>query len=197
MLSLEQGIKLVRLAREAIELALSKKKPRVSDKIKKEFSEERGVFVTLHKKGDLRGCIGYPEPVYPLYEAVIKAAANAAFGDPRFPQLEKNELNDVNIEVSVLTIPELIYVRNPSDYTKQIKVGKDGLIVKGTFGSGLLLPQVAIDFKWDALTFLSQTCIKAGLPPDSYHDYDKCRVYKFQGQVFTEQLPNGEVIQSI
>ena len=79
--------------------------------------------------------------------------------------------------------------------SKMIKIGRDGLIVKGTFNSGLLLPQVAVEQKWNAKTFLDQTCVKAGLEPSTWQDFDSCRVYSFQGQVFSEQSPNGEVKQ--
>lgn len=195
MLTLVQGRKLITLARDSIVTYFSKKNPRVSKEIKDEFSEKRGIFVTLSKEGKLRGCIGFPEPIYALYEAVINAARSAAFSDPRFPPLDKDEIDRITIEVSVLTAPRLIEVRNPEDIVKKIKVGKDGLIVRGTFNSGLLLPQVAVDYKWDAKTFLEQTCVKAGLPANTWADFDACRIYKFQSQVFSEKSPNGQVEQ--
>lgn len=197
MLNLQQGAALIKLAREAISSYFSRKEPRASKEVKKAFSDKNGVFVTLNKDGQLRGCIGFTEAVFPLYEAVIKAAISAAFSDPRFPPLGQDELNNVAIEVSVLTRPIAINVRNPEDYLKHIEVGKDGLMVRGVFNSGLLLPQVAIEYKWDSLTFLKQTCVKAGLQPDSWQDFDACRVYKFQSQVFAETKPNGEVVQKI
>lgn len=195
MLALEQGKKLVKLARDSITSYFSRRNPRVSPEIKKEFSLQNGVFVTLNKNGELRGCIGFPESVYPLYEGIVNAARSAAFSDPRFPPLEKDELEQVTIEVSVLTVPRLVEVRNPEDLLKNIVIGKDGLIVRSTFQSGLLLPQVAVEYKWDVKTFLEQTCIKAGLPPGTWKSFDDCRVYKFQGQVFSEQNPGGEVTQ--
>lgn len=196
MFSLEQGARLIRLARDSIKSG-SSRSPRVGSAAKNEFSDMRGVFVTLQKNNRLRGCIGFPEPVYSLYEGVINAAKAAAFSDPRFPPLDKKELPGITIEVSVLTVPIVVEVRNPEEYLSKIKVGRDGLIVKGIFSSGLLLPQVAVEYRWDAQTFLSQTCVKAGLEPDSWHDFDKCRVYSFQSQVFSEQNPEGPIVQKM
>jgi len=197
MVSLKQGKELVNLARQSIKAYFSKKKLKISPTIKRDFSGLNGVFVTLNKHGNLRGCIGFPDPIYPLYEGVVKASQSAAFSDPRFPPMEESELNDITMEVSVLTRPSVIEVRNPEDYIKNIRIGKDGLIIRGTFSSGLLLPQVAVEYKWDAKTFLDQTCVKAGLPPETWHDFDSCRVYKFQSQVFSEKSPSGEVVQLI
>lgn len=196
MFSLEQGAKLIRLARDSIKTG-SSKSPRVGSAVKSEFSKIQGVFVTLQKNNLLRGCIGFPEPIYPLYEGVINAAKAAAFSDPRFPPLDKKELAGITIEVSVLTVPSVVEVRNPEEYLSRIKVGRDGLIARGIFSSGLLLPQVAVEYRWDAQTFLSQTCVKAGLEPDSWHDFDKCRIYSFQSQVFSEQSPEGPVVQKM
>ncbi len=197
MLSLEQGIKLINLARDSILSYFSKKDMKASSDIKQEFGEKRGAFVTLNKHGQLRGCIGFSDAAFPLYGAIIKAAQSAAFSDPRFPPVEKDEFNEISIEVSVLTLPSRIEVRNPEDLVKKIEVGKDGLIAIGTFNQGLLLPQVAVEQKWDAKTFLDQTCVKAGLPTDSWKDFDNCRIYKFQSEVFAEQAPSGEVKQQI
>jgi len=122
MLSLEQGAKLIRLARDSIKAG--SKNLRVSPAIKREFSQKQGVFVTLQKNGYLRGCIGFVEPIYTLYEGVISAAKSAAFSDPRFMPLTEKEFNSVSVEVSVLTPPKIIEVRNPEDYTKMIKIGR-------------------------------------------------------------------------
>ena len=195
MLSLEQGARLVNLARKAIESRFSIIKLKADKKTEEEFSDMRGCFVTLHKQGQLRGCIGFPEPVMPLYDAIISGAESAAFKDPRFPAVKKGEMEEISVEVSVLTKPKRIDVRNPEHYLKHIQIGKDGLIVRGTYSSGLLLPQVATEQGWDALTFLRQTCVKASLKPDEWQDFDLLRVYKFQSQVFGESAPNGEIIQ--
>jgi len=195
MYSLEHGKQLIKLARDAVSKYVDKKNFVASSSIKQMFSEPKGVFVTLTKQGNLRGCIGFPEPIYPLHEAIVKAAQSAASSDPRFPPLSKVELKEITIEVSVLTRPQRIDVRNPGEYLNHITIGKDGLIVRGTFNSGLLLPQVAVEYEWHPEMFLSQTCVKAGLNADSWHDFENCRVYKFQAQVFSEQNPGGEVKQ--
>jgi len=195
MLTLEQGARLVKLARNAIKAKFSLIKLKVDKSSKQEFSHALGCFVTLHKDGQLRGCIGFPEPVMPLHQAIENAAQHAAFNDPRFPALEKSELDLVVVEVSVLTKPSRIDVRNPEDYVKNVQIGKDGLIVRGTYSSGLLLPQVATEQGWDSKTFLNQVCIKANLKEDSWQDFDSTRIYKFQSQVFSESSPNGEIIQ--
>jgi hypothetical protein len=194
MISLSQGKKLIKLARDSISSNFSDSNVIVSDSIKKEFSDVLGVFVTLNKGGMLRGCIGFPEAVYPLYEGVIKAAQSAAFSDPRFKPVDKSEFKDVSIEVSVLTKPKLVEVNDASEYVKKVKVGKDGLIVRSNYGSGLLLPQVATEYKWDSKVFLDQTCVKAGLPADSWSK-GSVEVYKFQSQVFSEVSPRGKVTQ--
>ncbi len=197
MLSLEQGQKIIKLARDAISAHISKKGLKIKDEFKRVFSSKSGAFVTLEKEGSLRGCIGIAEAIYPLYEAVVNSATGAAFSDPRFPPLDREEFDKVTISVSVLTSPQTINVRNPEDYIQQIQVGKDGLLVKGVFNSGLLLPIVAVEQQWGSLTFLEQTCLKGGLPADSWKDFDACRVYKFQTEVFSEKSPGGEVVKEM
>jgi len=195
MINLEQAKTLVDLARDSIKAGLSKRKPSVSSGIKKEFLDKAGVFVTIKINGQLRGCIGFTDPIYSLWEAIVEASQSAAFQDPRFPKLTNEEFGDITIELSVLTPAKVIEVRNPEDYYNNIQVGKDGLLVRGVYNNGLLLPQVATEYNWDPKTFLEQTCVKAGLEPNSYLDYDACRVYKFQSLVFSETIPNGEIQQ--
>ncbi len=195
MLSLEQGAALVSLARKAIESHFSLLKLRTDNKTKQLFSETQGCFVTLHSQGQLRGCIGFAQPATPLYETTISAARAAAFNDPRFPPIEKSNVDSVTVEISVLTKPKRIDVRNPEDYLNKITIGKDGLLIVGTFQSGLLLPQVATENHWDNRTFLEQACLKASLSPDDWLDFNKTRVYVFQSQVFAESSPKGEIIQ--
>ncbi|MEA2035905.1 MAG: TIGR00296 family protein [Nanoarchaeota archaeon] len=197
MINLEQGKVLIKLAKASISSYLSDDELKVEGYIKKDFSEVLGVFVTLNKDDELRGCIGFPEGVYPLYEGISNAARSAAFGDPRFPPLDKGEFPNITVEVSVLTKPERIEVKNAEEYLKEIKVGRDGLIVRSKLGNGLLLPQVATEYEWDSKAFLEQTCIKAGLSADSWQDIKECKVYRFQSQVFSELNPNGEVKQLI
>ncbi|MCW1296224.1 MAG: TIGR00296 family protein [Candidatus Parvarchaeota archaeon] len=191
MTTLNEAKRLIKIARESIALAFKGEKYELKEKI---FEEKRGIFVTLltYPERELRGCIGIPEPILPLKKAVVEAAISSAFNDPRFPSLREDELNKIVIEISLLTKPSLISVKNPKEYPNKIEVGKDGLIVQKGFFSGLLLPQVAKEYGWDAEEFLSQTCIKAGLTPDSWLDM-QTKIYKFQAEIFCEKEPNGEV----
>lgn len=197
-LSLEEGKILVKIARKAIIEYLKKgiiiSPPEVSGKL----LEKMGVFVTLNALRaygkELRGCIGYPQPIFPLIEATIRAAISAATEDPRFLPVELDEVDNIVIEVSVLTIPQLIEVNDPRKYPEKIKIGEDGLIIEKGFYKGLLLPQVAIEWNWNAEEFLCQTCIKAGLDPSSWLD-KKVKIYKFQAQIFEEEKPNGEIFE--
>lgn len=131
-------------------------------------------FVTVKKGGSLRGCIGHIKPVMPLYQSVIKNAIAASSSDPRFPPMKKEELKDIEVEVSVLSPLE------PLKDARTIQIGKHGLyIVKGMQG-GLLLPQVAVEYGWDPNTFLEQVCVKAGLPKDAWKDAD---LYTFTAEI--------------
>ncbi len=179
------GKSLIKLARGSISAYLENKEPDVDSSLKERFSENRCVFVTITIKGDLRGCIGFTEAIYPLWEAIVKAAKAAALEDPRFEPLTKDEFKEVKIEVSALTKPELIEGK-PGDYGKKIKIGKHGLIVETGFAAGLLLPQVFTEYKVDAKKALEMTCQKAGLSPDEWKNPD-CKVYSFSAQIFTEK----------
>ncbi|WAI01014.1 TIGR00296 family protein [Methanogenium organophilum] len=149
------------------------------------FSEKRGVFVTLTRNGELRGCIGYPTPMLPLSEGIEEAALSAALDDPRFPPVTADELPDISIEVTVLT-PPILVSSPPSERPEAVMVGKHGLIIAGYGRRGLLLPQVAVEYHWDARTFLDQVCIKAGLPPGTWRK-DDTELYTFEGQIFYEE----------
>ncbi len=192
MLTLEQGNKLIKLARQSIESRFSEKEFSVNESIKQEFKYERGCFVTLTIGGELRGCIGFSEPVFPLWEAIVRAAESAAFGDPRFTPLSKEEYQKINVEVSVLTLPKLIEVKNSDEYLETIKIGRDGLIAEMGGLKGLLLPQVAPEWKWNVEEFLNYTCQKAGLPPSAWKD-DNCKIYSFSAQIFSEE--KGKVVE--
>ena len=188
---------MVKLARGAIETYLEKRRvisPPESAPV--ELKKPYGVFVTLNKildgEHELRGCIGFPEPVYPLGEATIRSAISAATGDPRFPPVELSELSEIVIEVTVLTPPQLVECSDPAEYPSKVEVGKDGLIVERGWAKGLLLPQVPVEWGWDAEEFLMQCCIKAGISPDSWL-LKGTRIYKFQGKVFSEESPKGLV----
>ncbi len=193
MYTLEDGIFLVKLARSAIERYLEDEKLIAPPE---KLEERAGVFVTLetYPKKDLRGCIGYSEPAMPLVEGVIRAAVSAAVQDPRFPPVLLGEMESTLIEVSVLTPPELIKVRNPKEYLQKIEIGKHGLTVERGFNRGLLLPQVPVEEKWSKEEFLSCTRMKAGLPPDCWWD-EGTKIYKFSGIVFCEIEPKGEVVE--
>lgn len=184
MLTLEEGKCAVKLARSAIENYLKEGKiiePRAD--LPRVFSEKRGVFVTLNKNKELRGCIGYPYPSIPLKNAIIDSAISAATRDPRFPSVTKSELKNISLEVTVLTPPELIKCK-PKEIPNNIKIGKHGLIVKKGLYQGLLLPQVAVEHGFDEMDFLSHTCMKAGLLPDAW--LEGVEVYCFEGQIFEE-----------
>ncbi len=196
MLSERDGKYLVALARRAITSYL-KQGERISPRdATPNLLEKRGVFVTLETmpNRELRGCIGYPYPVYPLASAVIDAAISAATEDPRFPPLESEELEKLVIEVSVLTLPERIICKDPREIVKEVKVGRDGLTIESRSCSGLLLPQVPVEQEWGAEEFLAQICWKAGLPPDEWLS-ETAKVCRFQAQVFCERKPGGVVFE--
>lgn len=169
---------LLDLARNAIQTTLQKgrKLPAV-ESLTPLLREKRGTFVTLWMEGELRGCVGFPYPRKPLVEAVQEAAVGAAIHDPRFPMVRLEELARVWVEISVLTLPQ------PLDPEK-VKVGVHGIIVSQGGRSGLLLPQVAMDYGWDRETFLDQACLKAGLPKGGWRR--KAEVLGFEAQVFGE-----------
>ena len=130
------------------------------------LKEKRGAFVTIYKKGQLRGCIGYIQPYKPLYQTIEEMAVQAAFHDPRFNPVTERELSDLEIEISVLT--PLKRIKD----VEEIEVGKHGILIEKGFHSGLLLPQVATEYGWNRKTFLEHTCFKAGLPKDAWKDED-------------------------
>jgi AmmeMemoRadiSam system protein A len=164
------------IAREAIEKALLGK-PEPQREISAALKEKGGAFVTLKKRGELRGCIGYTRAVMPLYETVRTVAVDAAFCDPRFPCLQKEEWGDIDLEISVLTPMKRI------KSVDEIRVGEHGLFIEHGSHSGLLLPQVATEYGWDRTTFLEYTCTKAGLPRDSWKSKETA-IYVFSAEVF-------------
>jgi uncharacterized protein len=196
-LTQQEGEFLVRLARNTVKQYLeSGKTLKPPKETPKKLFEHCGVFVTINslRRGEkeLRGCIGFPYPTSPLVEAVIDSAINAATEDPRFEPLSPDELEKVVFEVSVLTPPEPVEVKNPQDYVSKIKVGEDGLIVERGSYKGLLLPQVPVELGWCEEEFLCQCCMKAGVPPDSWLTMD-AKIYKFKAIIFEEQTSNGEI----
>jgi uncharacterized protein (TIGR00296 family) len=194
--SVDDGSMLVKAARNTIELYL--KSPKFSrymiEKYLKGFESSSGVFVTLehHPTMTLRGCIGFPNPVGPLKKLLIEAAIGAAFEDPRFAPLSEQELGETVVEVSVLTKPELIDQSSASGRMKEIKVGRDGLMIKYGYKTGLLLPIVAVQELWNKEEFLKNLCLKAGLAEDAWKR-PEIDLYKFSTQVFKEKEPAGAV----
>ncbi|HWR25384.1 MAG TPA: TIGR00296 family protein [Methanosarcina sp.] len=196
MLTETEGKDAVKLARKTIELFLAGKRLSGPDelgfKLSPVFEEKRGVFVTLTENGLLRGCIGHPFPDSTLEEAIMDSAVSAATRDPRFPPLEKDELDNIVVEVTILTPPEKIEAP-PKELPNLIEIGKHGLIVKQGYCQGLLLPQVAPENDMDAIDFLGHTCLKAGLSPDAW--LRGAEVSCFEGQIFKEKEPKGEVFE--
>jgi len=188
----EDGIVALKIARSVIELWVRERKKFMfaDSECPVCFRESTGVFVTLFTYPDkqLRGCIGYPEPEQPLIEALIDSAVSAT-QDPRFPPVAKEELARIIIHVSVLTKPEQVRVSRPEEYQKKIEIGKDGLVIELGYNRGLLLPEVAEEHSMDAVEFLNQACVKAGLPPAAWRSEQELRVYKFQTQKFAEKEP--------
>ncbi len=149
------------------------------------FCEKRGVFVTLTKNGELRGCIGFPYPVLPLNAAIRDAARSAATEDPRFRPVTAAELPAIRVEVTILTEPEHLAVA-AAERDRHIVIGRHGLIVRGYGRSGLLLPQVPVEWEWNVREFLDHTCMKAGLPAKCWLE-DAVEVLTFEGQIFSEK----------
>jgi AmmeMemoRadiSam system protein A len=148
------------------------------------LKENRGCFVTLHKKKALRGCIGTIEPVKPLVESVEENAINSAFKDPRFPPLSADELDVVDIEISVLTVPEELAFKDPDELLKKLQPGVHGVILSSGWHKSTFLPQV-----WKQLPevdkFLSHLCMKAGMNEDCWKKKD-IRVQTYQAEYFSE-----------
>ena len=141
-----------------------------------------GVFVTIREHGELRGCIGHIYPKDTLENTTKIAAVQAAVDDPRFPPLRSSELEDIEVEVTVLGDFIELDTSNPQNI-EEIELGRDGLMVSDRYHSGLLLPQVAIEFHLSKRQFLDETCLKAGLPKDAWKSRN-VHVYKFTGRVF-------------
>jgi AmmeMemoRadiSam system protein A len=179
MLPLSEGEQsaLLLLARRALEVGVRGASPPEIDPPPDALGENRGAFVTLFKGGRLRGCIGYIEPQKPLYRTVCECALAAALHDPRFDPVSPSEVPSIKLEISVLSpLTDIL--------PEQVEVGRHGLLVSRGFQRGLLLPQVAVEWKWDARKFLEETCTKAGLPTDAW--CHGARIQAFTAQVFGE-----------
>jgi len=194
-LSDSDGVVLVKTARKAVTEFLSNgNRMKLESDLEEKFSFNSGVFVTLNNPDGLRGCIGFPMPEKKLSHAIIEGAIAAATQDPRFPSVKTNELNDIVFEVTVLTPPIVVDVSDPMEYLEKIKVGRDGLIVRHSFSSGLLLPQVPVEYGWDVEEFLQHTCEKAGLARDTWKN-ESVKIEKFEGIIFKEETPNGAIVR--
>ncbi|MDH3342023.1 MAG: TIGR00296 family protein [Nitrosopumilus sp.] len=188
------GGELVRMARRSVTEFLRNNSKIDDDTFDSKFDFNSGVFVTLNKQNSLRGCIGYPLPIKKLSEGLIDAAISAATHDTRFSPVTANELDKITFEVTVLTPPVEIKVEQPSEYLTEIKVGRDGLIVEKPHTSGLLLPQVPIEYDWNVEEFLGYTCEKAGLEKNAWKDMTT-KISKFEGIIFKEEAPKGKVVR--
>ena len=194
-LSDSDGTVLVKTARRAVTEFLSNgNRMKLESDLEEKFSFNSGVFVTLNNPNGLRGCIGFPMPEKKLSHAIIEGAIAAATEDPRFPSVKTNELNDIVFEVTVLTPPVEIDVSDPMEYLEKIKVGRDGLIIRHSFSSGLLLPQVPVEYGWDVEEFLQHACEKAGLARDTWKN-ENVKIEKFEGIIFKEETPNGAIVR--
>jgi AmmeMemoRadiSam system protein A len=175
----QQKKRLLGIARDSIRVYLETGKRLDLTETDPELIKESGVFVTLHEHDRLRGCIGYIQGVKPLYQAVAEMALEAAVNDPRFQPIDKKELGDIDIEISVMSPLEKI------DDPAGIEVGKHGILIKKGYNSGLLLPQVATQYGWGREQFLQQTCNKAGLGANEWKK--GADIYIFSAEVFGEK----------
>jgi uncharacterized protein (TIGR00296 family) len=195
LISPSEGAQLIGLCRTAVEKYLEES---VIIKPDNDPSDKAGIFVTLNyltstKQEYLRGCIGFLLPEKSLHESVIEAGIAAATQDPRFLPIDRRELDNIVFEVSILTPPQEIRAK-PGDYKKEIKIGRDGLILHSSFGSGLLLPQVPVELKWGVDEYLANICYKAGAPSDAWLA-PSSKLFKFQAVVFKELEPKGKVVR--
>lgn len=174
---------LLRIAREAIAAHLGVAPAYVTGP-SQILDEPGGAFVTLHNRGDLRGCIGHIEPNEPLGAVVRRCAVAACSADSRFPPITPSELADINIELSLLGPLERI--AGPDE----VVIGRHGVVAQQWWSRGLLLPQVAVEWRWDAPTFVTQTCRKAGLPTDAWTS--GALLWRFEAEVFGEERPAGQ-----
>lgn len=172
---------LLKLARLSVETAVREQKLYdYKGAASPPLMQERGAFVTLKEKGELRGCVGYIAPMRPLSYTVRDVAALAAVRDRRFPPVTAAELGELRYEVSVLSpLRRVLDVRN-------IEVGRDGLVIRRGDSEGLLLPQIPVEQGWDRATFLEQACLKAGLPANAWRD-ERTDIFSFTALVFGEK----------
>ena len=194
------GEYLVKLARRTIDTYLkSKIKIKLPKDAPKDLMDQSGVFVTLHRidQGDkpiLRGCIGrIQSPGSTLLQSTIDSAIDAIIHDYRFPNVTLSELDKITVEITILTVPEKITVKDPKDYFNIIEIGRHGLIAeRSSIQRGLLLPQVPVQQGWNVQMYLDSVCQKAGLPSNAWQDLDTS-ISSFEGFIFAELSPNGAI----
>lgn len=179
MLSEKNASILLNIARDTITNLVNKQDYQPPPREEKNLNERSGCFVTIKQDGQLRGCIGNFQSELPLFQEVAQMAVASASKDPRFHPLEKPELDNFSLEISVLSPLEKI------DDIELIEVGTHGIYLEKNFSRGVLLPQVATDYDWDRITFLQQTCQKAGLQTDAWKDADT-DIYIFSAQIIKE-----------
>jgi len=196
------GKELIQFARDNIKYYLkNREEMMIPEVIKEKFKENYGAFVTLNthnaKGNPLRGCIGYIEPKFALYDVIHKVSISSATEDTRFSSVSIDEMDTITIEISILTPPKILEVSSPNEYLEKIVIGRDGLIVERGMKRGLLLPQVPIDHdrNWDVETFLNHTCNKAWLSSDAWKDIKGTKISSFQAIIFEEKTPLGEVVR--
>lgn len=192
-MELDEGIIAVKAARAAIEaetVGLSYD----DAEFPPSFNRKSGVFVTIntYPDGNLRGCIGYPEPAFPLRDALVFSAQSACH-DPRFMPLTKNESAKCTVEVTILSQPVQMQC-SKDDLLKEIVIGRDGLIIQFGRRRGLLLPQVPVEWGWDVEEYLEELSAKAGLPSDAWKLKDSV-IWRFTGEIFHETSPKGEIVK--
>ena len=181
-LDAEERKALLRIARRALEGFIGAGRMPLEDVAEAKLAAPGAAFVTLTKNARLRGCIGFTDPVAPLYKVVQECAVAAATEDPRFPPVSPQELAALRIEISVLTP---LFPIKP----EEVVVGKHGLMVTQGRMRGLLLPQVPVEWGWDRETFIDQTCVKAGLPPSAWRH--GATLQGFTAEVFREEGGEG------
>jgi len=200
MLTIREGALLVEQTRLGIETHLANRgEYNPGPREESELWRRRGVFVTItaNDTGALRGCIGNPHPQHPLIVEAVQAGILAATSDPRFNSVTLEEFRHADrLELTVLSALDPIGSVSPANLKDLIVVGKHGLVVDGYGQQGLLLPQVAVDEGFNEEDFLTNCCLKAGLPPDAWLS-DSVRVFRFTGQVFFEEVPGGHVVQRL
>ena len=188
-----EGVIAVKIARAIAESEVGGEEADVA--MPSSFLDCKGVFVTIseYPSGDLRGCIGYPEPVFPLKDS-LAMSASAACRDPRFDDLTLDEVKNCTFEVTILTTPGIIGSKDPEEILRSIGIGTDGLIMEFNGHRGLLLPQVPVEWGWDAEEFLEHLSIKARCPPETWMHPD-AELRRFKGEIFSETSPRGEIIR--